>query len=161
MSGSVLPLGTQYPGDANLASDPDVFFVETAESSTLTARFARWNDNSTANSVAIDLTMWNCLEMLWIANNPVSGFDGEIALWINGVKVAHVKPGTLGSWDEDNFHPATTGTPFEGFQWRNSAALRANYLELLHFVDNDPAGRVNSVNYDHVVVARRYIGPLH
>ena len=111
-------------------------------------------------AVSIDLAAWNCLEMMYIANNPVSGFGGEIALWVNGVKVAHIKQGTLGTWEEDNFRPGASGTAFEGFQWRSTSALRANYLELLHFVDNDPNGLVNSVNYDHVVVARRYVGPL-
>jgi hypothetical protein len=112
-------------------------------------------------SVAIDLSTWNCIEIRLTLNDPVTSHTGSIAMWINGTPVSSVGPGTTGSWTEDNFRPDPAGTAFEGFQWRSDPNLRINYLQLLHFVDSDPAGFVNSVNYDHVVVARRYIGPLH
>lgn len=113
-----------------------------------------------APAVAIDLASWHCIEVQLTLNTPVTGYDGEIRMWIDGALVSHVAKGTTGTWTEDNFTPAAGGAPFEGFQWRNDPALATNYLQLLHFVDNDPTGFVNSVNYDHVVVARRYIGPL-
>jgi len=118
--------------------------------------------NSFVNSsaVSIDLNAWTCIEVQLTLNEPVTSFNGEIALWINGVELARVKQGTLGSFNEDDFFPSASGSAFEGFQWRNTASLPINYFQLLHFVDNDPAGLVNSVNYDHVVVARKYIGPM-
>ncbi|MEQ1857374.1 MAG: hypothetical protein ABL963_13015 [Longimicrobiales bacterium] len=117
--------------------------------------------NSFVNNPAvnIDLDTWNCIEVQLTLNDPVTGYSGEIAMWINGAEVARIKQGTTGTWDEDNFTPGP-GAPFEGFQWRNDAALEFTYLQILHFVDNDSTGHVNSVNYDHVVVARKYIGPL-
>jgi len=118
--------------------------------------------NSFINSsaVAIDMNTWTCIEVQLTLNDPVSAFSGEIAMWIDGVEVARVKQGTLGTFTEDNFTPGSGGSAFEGFQWRNDAALKFNYLQLLHFVDNDPTGMVNAVNYDHVVLARKYIGPM-
>ncbi len=117
--------------------------------------------NSFVNNPAvnIDLDTWNCIEVQLTLNDPVTGYSGEIAMWINGAEVARIRQGTTGTWDEDNFTPGP-GAPFEGFQWRNDAALEFTYLQVLHFVDNDSTGHVNSVNYDHVVVARKYIGPL-
>jgi len=117
--------------------------------------------NSFINSpaVGIDLDTWNCIEVQLTLNDPVTGYSGEIAMWINGARVARIGQGTTGTWNEDNFTPGP-GTSFEGFQWRNDAALEFTYFQILHFVDNDSTGHVNSVNYDHVVVAREYIGPL-
>lgn len=118
--------------------------------------------NSFINSsaVAIDMNTWTCIEVQLTLNEPATAFNGEIAMWINGVEVARVKQGTTGAFTEDRFSPSASGSPFEGFQWRNAAALKFNYLQLLHFVDNDPQGLVNAVNYDHVVLARKYIGPI-
>lgn len=111
-------------------------------------------------AVAISLSQWHCLELRFTPNESVGSATGALELWIDGVKVSDVRQGTLGTWTEDNFQPGPAGTAFEGFQWRNTTALPVNYLELLHFVDQDPNGLQNSVNYDHIVVARRYIGPL-
>ncbi|MDQ8165224.1 MAG: hypothetical protein P3A28_05635 [Gemmatimonadota bacterium] len=118
--------------------------------------------NSFVNSsaVSIDLSAWTCIEVQLTLNEPVTSFNGEIALWINGVEMARVKQGTVGTFTEDNFSPSASGSPFEGFQWRNTASLPINYFQLLHFVDNDPTGLMNSVNYDHIVLARKYIGPM-
>ncbi len=112
------------------------------------------------SAVGIDLDSWNCIELMMKINTPVSNFNGEMALWINGVKVSHMRQGFPdGIWDDDNFIPGS-GLPFEGFQWRNSDSLRLNYVWLLHFVDQDPAGQKNDIYFDHVVVAKSYIGPL-
>jgi hypothetical protein len=111
-------------------------------------------------AVAINTEEWNCIEVMLKLNDPVTGFNGEIAMWINGVEVSRVTRGTTGTWDEDNFVAGAGGAAFEGFQWRNDRSLTWNYFQLLHFVDRDPPGMSNSVNYDHVVIARRYIGPM-
>ena len=82
-------------------------------------------------------------------------------MWVNGIQVSDVRARTPGVWHADRFTPTPQGTPFEGFRFRTTSALTFNYFELLHFVDNDPlAGFVNAVNYDHIVVADRYIGPM-
>lgn len=109
--------------------------------------------------VNIDMSAWNCIEVRLKLNNPVNSYNGELTLWINGLKVSHLQSGTIGNWVEDNFFPGA-GAPFEGFQWRTDANLEFNYFQLLHFVDQDPAGQINSVNYDHIVVAKNYIGPM-
>lgn len=111
-------------------------------------------------NVFIDMNTWNCIEVRLILNNPVTSYNGEAAIWINGVKVSDVKTGTPGYWDEDNFIPDPNGTPFEGFQWRNDANLKFTYFQLLHYVDKDPPGHINSINFDHIVVAKKYIGPI-
>ncbi len=111
-------------------------------------------------AVSIDLNAWNCIEVQLTLNQPVGSFNGEIAMWLNGAPVSRVGMGTPGIWTEDNFHPDPQGSPFEGFQWRNDDRLKINYFQLLHFVDQDPPGTVNSIYFDHVVVARRYVGAL-
>lgn len=111
-------------------------------------------------SVSVDLNAWNCIEVRLTLNSPVDTFSGEAAMWVNGRQVAVIAPGTLGFWTEDKFRPDPTGQPFEGFQWRNDGRLKINYFQLLHFVDQDPPGVVNSIYFDHVVIARRYIGPM-
>ncbi|HTF56588.1 MAG TPA: hypothetical protein VK661_05070, partial [Planctomycetota bacterium] len=52
------------------------------------------------------------------------------------------------------------GTPFEGFQWRNDANLNLNYLWIEHYADTVASGSTLAVKYDHIVVARSYIGPM-
>lgn len=112
-------------------------------------------------AVSVDTDAWTCVEVRLTLNEPVSELNGSIAMWVNGIQVSDVRAGTLGVWHEDRFTPTPLGTPFEGFRFRTTSALTFNYFELLHFVDNDPlAGFVNAVNYDHIVVADRYIGPM-
>lgn len=112
-------------------------------------------------SVSISLSNWNCIEIMVKLNNPVSGSNGEMALWINGTKVSHLKQGSPnGTWTWDTFTPNSSGSPFEGFQWRNTTDLNINYLLIQHFVSQDAVGQQNSIYYDHVVAAKKYIGPI-
>jgi hypothetical protein len=111
-----------------------------------------------SNSVGIDMTSWNCIEMRIKLNAPGDS-TGEISLWINGTPVSRVGPGTTGTWKDDDFFPGP-GPAFEGFEWRKSAQLNINFIWLLHFADNDADGEINSVNYDHIVAAKGYIGPI-
>ncbi len=104
---------------------------------------------------------WMCVEFMIKMNNPLSVSSGELALWIDGEKVIHLGPGyPQGIWKKDNFFPDSTGKGFEGFRWRSDAKLNINWLLLQHYVTGDPAGHTGRVYYDHVVVAREYIGPL-
>ncbi len=111
------------------------------------------------SNVTINLNEWTCIEVRLKLNNPLSSTNGEISMWINGQQVSDVKAGTIGTWQEDNFFPGS-GTAFDGFQWRTDPNLMINYFSLSHFVDQDPQGHVNSIYFDHVVVAKSYIGPI-
>ena len=42
-------------------------------------------------AVGIDTDIWTCVEVQITLNDPVSGFSGEIAMWINGIEVARIK----------------------------------------------------------------------
>ncbi len=111
-------------------------------------------------SVSISLSNWNCIEIMAKLNNPVTASNGEMALWINGTKVSHLKQGSPnGTWVWDTFTPGS-GPAFEGFQWRNDANLNINWFFLQHFVSQDANGQQNSIYYDHVVAAKSYIGPI-
>jgi len=111
-------------------------------------------------AVEINLNEWACIEIMIKLNNPVTASNGEMALWINGVQVSHLKQGSpTGAWVWDKFIPGT-GTPFEGFQWRNNTDLNINWLWIEHYVTEDKKGQQNSIYYDHVVAARSYIGPI-
>ena len=111
------------------------------------------------SKVTIKLDDWNCIEVRLKLNNPVTASNGELSMWINGQLVSDMKPGTTGVWNEDDFIPGA-GSAFEGFQWRKDPALLMNYFSLSHYVDQDLLGQVNSIHFDHVVLAKKYIGPI-
>ncbi len=87
-------------------------------------------------SLLVPLNQWACCEIMVKLNNPVSAANGELAVWINGQPRG----------------------PYTGLQWRTTTALNLNWIWLLHYVTTQtPAG---STKWDHLVVARNYIGPL-
>jgi hypothetical protein len=115
--------------------------------------------NSTTSDT-IDMNSWNCIEMMVKLNSPVTAKNGELALWINGIKIAHYGYNfPSGTWSETQFIEGA-GVPFEGFQWRNDAALNLNYVWLKNFNDNNSSGHVGTIYFDHLVVAKKYIGPM-
>lgn len=125
---------------------------------------------------------WTCVETLVKLNRP-DQHDGELALWIDGRPVSHLGPGfPRGKWvfdkflpgqsgegvrwnhhrgDREHFTTAPGGDPFEGFQFRTTDELKLSFLWLYVYITEASAGQVNRVWFDDVVVARRYIGPLH
>jgi hypothetical protein len=104
---------------------------------------------------------WLCVEQMVKLNNPVTAFNGEHAIWLNGVKVSHLGPGfPNGTWLGGNFTQNPAGTPFEGFRWRSDAALNLNWIWLQNYSPNDPLGVTANMRFDHVVAARSYIGCL-
>jgi hypothetical protein len=104
---------------------------------------------------------WMCVEQMVKLNNPVTSFNGEHAIWLDGVKVSHVGQGfPNGSWNGGNFTQSTSGTPFEGVRWRSDANLKLNWIWLQNYSPNDPAGFTGGILFDHVVVAKSYIGCL-
>ena len=81
---------------------------------------------------------WYCVEFMTQANTPGKE-DGEVAVWIDGKKLAHHR----------------------GINWRSSAKLKLNAFWLMLYVTSHSAktNKVNTVWFDDVVVATKYIGP--
>jgi hypothetical protein len=103
---------------------------------------------------------WVCVEHMVKLNDPASS-NGEHAIWLNGVKVSHLGQGfPNGSWSGGIFTQSTSGTPFEGFRWRNTSALKLNWLWLQVYAPDDPSGVSANIKFDHVVAATNYIGCL-
>jgi hypothetical protein len=102
--------------------------------------------------------VWLTVEFMVALNTPVSSYNGEQALWINGAKKIHLGMGfPLGNWVGGHFVPSTNGQPFEGFQWRSTTALKLNFLWLQLYVDADTNCKAW---IDDVVVATEYVGPI-
>jgi len=119
------------------------------------------NDFIQDASLAFAPGQWTCVEVMVKLNNPVTSYNGELACWVNGTPVSHLGLGfPNGGWVWDSWTPSAGGAPFEGFQWRNDANLSLNYLWIEHYADTVASGATLAVKYDHIVVARSYIGPM-
>ena len=104
---------------------------------------------------------WMCVEQMVKLNNPVTASNGEHAIWLDGVKVSHLGLGfPNGSWTGGIFTQDPAGTPFEGFRWRTDTSLNLNWIWLQNYSPYDPAGFSANMYFDHVVVAKSYIGCL-
>jgi len=81
---------------------------------------------------------WYCVETMVACNTPRKP-DGEVALWIDGKQLAHHK----------------------NVNWRSDAKLKLNAFWLMLYVTKHSAKKnaVNTVWFDDVVVATKYIGP--
>lgn len=120
------------------------------------------NDLINDASLITPVDKWMCVEIMVKLNDPVDSYNGELAMWIDGKEIAHLMQGSPnGTWVGDSFLPSLSGTPFEGFQWRNTYDLDINWLWLLHYVTDDPLGHVGRMWFDDVVVAKSYIGPIN
>ncbi|MBC7287764.1 MAG: hypothetical protein H5T86_06915 [Armatimonadetes bacterium] len=130
----------------------------------------------------VKLGEWTCVELMVKMNDPVAERNGELALWVDGKLVSHLGAGfPRGKWIWDKFLPGQGGKglrwnyekggreefdvpeggePFEGFMWRTDPSLKLNFLWVLLYITDAPAGHVSHVWFDHIVVARDYIGPL-
>ena len=74
-----------------------------------------------------------------LRHNTPGKADGEQAFWIDGQLRGH----------------------WQGINWRTDPQLQANALTVESYVtDRWTEQRVNTVWFDNVVIARRYIGPL-
>ena len=82
---------------------------------------------------------WYCFEFMLKANSDPEAFDGELAAWVDGELLVH----------------------YGGFNWRTTNDLKLNSFWLLLYVTKeDTINPVNTVYFDDVVVARKYVGPL-
>jgi len=104
---------------------------------------------------------WTCVEIMAKINEPVTESNGEVALWVDGIRLSHLGPGfPKGRWRGGRFTPSHGGEPFEGFQWRNNAVLNLNWFTLQHYSTEDAPGYEGHVLFDHVVLATSRIGCL-
>jgi hypothetical protein len=128
---------------------------------------------------------WFCLEVM-VKMNDVGDTNGEAAYWLDGklsrkgdLITSYLGKGfpSNGSWTFDRFHPGVTmegvafdypkgkgvpiagGKPFPGFAWRSVPELNANAIWLYRYMSKPEEG-TSKVWWDHVVVAKKYIGPL-
>ncbi len=108
-----------------------------------------------------DYDDWMCIEVMVKGNQPVSSANGELKLWINGLPIAQMGPGYPNGYDQFGiFTPNPSGPPWRGFQWRNTTALKANFIWLSMYEPDVSPGVTSRVLFDQVVVATTYIGPI-
>jgi hypothetical protein len=136
MEMKVSPDGVNYWGNEFLGKDPNVRVIP---------------------------NQWTCIEVMVKTNNPLTARNGELALWIDGTQVVHLRQGAPnGHWDFNVFDPDPADpSTFEGFRWRSDSRLNVNWIWLLYYVSGNPPGFVGQVWFDHVVVAKQYIGPIN
>lgn len=90
------------------------------------------------------LNQWQCWEFMIQANTAPDKADGKQAMWVDGKLIGD----------------------FTGIRWRNELDLKVNCLWLEHYGydEGDPTKQYwkdsQSVWFDDVVVARRYVGPI-
>jgi len=112
-------------------------------------------------NVKAPLGQWACVEHMVKLNNPVTASNGERAIWLDGVEVSHLGLGfPNGFWSGGVFTQNPGGSPFGGFQWRNDANLKINWIWLQNYAPYDPVGFTSSIKFAHVVASRSRIGCL-
>ncbi len=112
---------------------------------------------------------WICVELMMKMNDPVTEFNGEQSLWIDGKAwvrdgqvVSHLGRGFVkGKWVWDSFIADPQGEPFEGFQWRKTEELKLNFLWMLLYITGAPEGYISKVWFDDIVAAKEYVGPIN
>jgi hypothetical protein len=117
------------------------------------------NRSPTARNLEWD--KWMCVEVMVKLNNPVTAYNGELRIWQDGVEVGHWGPGfPNGHWLVDSWINKADDPAFPGFRWRTDPALKINYL-WIEFYHDDDAAPDSYIKYDHLVMAKQYIGPIH
>lgn len=130
-----------------------------------------WGNSLTpARPALVPRNRWQCVEVMLQCNSAPEARDGELALWLDGLPVAHFKPGTLRSpWTGLGFSAVEKdGEPFEGFRWRTNLDLKINFFWLMHYVTENAARQnrvaqpnpTNRVWFDDVVISTEYVGPI-
>ena len=106
------------------------------------------------------LDKWMCVEVMIKLNNPVVAYNGELAVWQNGVQVGYWGPGfPNGHWQKDKWYNNPADPPFQGFRWRTDPNLNINWLWFEFYHDN-PNAPSSYIKFDHLVIATKYIGPI-
>ena len=104
--------------------------------------------------------VWQCIELMLKMNSTSTSHDGEFAIWIDGALKAYFRQGApngqfnaySGNWIANH-----SGTPFDGFQWRDILDYGINWIKVQNY---DPSGAPTDILIDDLVVATDYIGPL-
>lgn len=138
------------------------------------------NDFEPKEPAIVPRDEWQCVEFMVKMNSTPEKSDGEQAFWINGELKGRFAPGSVkGYWMREVFRlDDEKGKPFEGLRWRTDPAININKVWLLHYVNPEegtakanakylaehPETKINlktsTVWFDHLVVAKRYIGPM-
>lgn len=133
----------------------------------------------------VEREKWICLELM-VKMNDVGDSNGEQAYWLDGKLTrkgdqvtSYVGKGfpSVGTWTYDKFLPGATtdgvvfdyekgkgvpipgGKPFPGIVWRSVPELNINAIWLYRYMSRPEQG-TSKVWWDHLVVAKKYIGPL-
>jgi hypothetical protein len=124
---------------------------------------------------------WQCIEFMVKMNSAPDKSDGEQAFWVDGKLIATFAPGSVnGYWMRDVFRlDAEKGKPFGGFRWRTDPKVTINKVWLQLYVNPEehtaeknaaylakhPETKINQTSsvvwFDDLVVAKKYIGPIH
>lgn len=116
------------------------------------------NNSATAQNVIWD--RWMCIEIMIKLNNPITAYNGELQIWQDGMEVGHWGPGfPNGHWLKDSWINDPNDPPFKGFRWRTDASLNINWLWFEFYHDN-PLAPSSYIEFDHLVMAKKYIGPI-
>jgi hypothetical protein len=116
--------------------------------------------DSVASPVPYD--NWLCVEIMVKLNDPVTSYNGELRIWHDGKEVGYWGPGfPNGFWTWDKFITRDTASPYEGFRWRTDPDLNLNYIWIEYYDDTSPDGVSHYIKYDHIVIAKKRIGPLY
>lgn len=125
------------------------------------------NGFSPAKDFLVPPGEWICVEFMVQANSSPENSDGAQGFWINGRLAGFWGPGSVrGRWVKDHFDIGP-GEPFRGFRWRTDMMLKINTFWLLYYMTDSALRQnrqrnprpTNRVWFDHVVVAKKYIGP--
>lgn len=115
---------------------------------------------SPSSNASLNMDAWNCIEVMIKLNNPADS-TGELKMWINGQLVGHYGQGfPNGTWNQATFVEGA-GSPFDGFRFRSNPGVVFNYIWLKNYSTGNTSSAPNDVLYDHVVVAKDYIGPIY
>ena len=128
---------------------------------------------------------WVCLEVM-VKMDEIGDTDGEMAYWLDGKLSRKADMVTsylgrafpsVGTWTYDRFEPYVSkqglawdydkgrgvpiegGKPFPGFEWRTVPELNVNAIWLYRYMSQPETG-TSKVWWDHVGIAKKYIGPL-
>lgn len=140
-----------YRGDPDSSRGPNAYYGNTFKAD---------------NQAPFKRDQWVCVETRVKLNDPGDS-NGEMAIWINGVKKGEWKKGQpTGTWRGDRY--LTSGQenidpkPFEGFNFRTIDTLKINQVSLQWYVSEERAiegaADQNIVYFDDIVLARKYIG---
>ena len=117
--------------------------------------------NGSQSAKDIPWDEWTCVEVMIKLNSPVSAANGELRVWQNGVETGYWGPGfPNGTMTYGKFTSKPDDPSFKGFRWRTDPDLKINFIWFLFYDDTSPENISHYIKFDHLVIAKRYVGPL-